>query len=108
MRIISQDGKHSIDFDSVHIWQENRCICATVSGKNIVLGCYADDRRADKVFTDIHSAYSPVDIITTNLSEEQAKVFIGSSNILSRVVQMDNLESGIVLMHTGIYYMPDK
>ena len=108
MRIISQDKNHSIDFTRAHIWKQYGCIYGCVKDKNIVLGNYATDERALEVFLDMHNAYSPVDLITVNMTEEQASAFIGSVNVSAKIVGLDNTESEITLMQTGIYYMPDE
>lgn len=108
MRIISQDKNHSIDFTRAHIWKQYGCIYGCVKDKNIVLGNYATDERALEVFLDIHNAYSPVDLITINMTEEQAQAFIDSVNVSAKVVRLDDAESEITLMQNGIYFMPDK
>ena len=108
MRIISQAKNHSIDFESTYVWRQYDCIYGYVGNKNIVLGSYGTDERALEVFLDMHNAYSPVDLITVNMTEEQASAFIGSVNVSAKIVGLDGTESEITLMQTGIYYMPDK
>lgn len=108
MRIISQDKNHSVTFENTYIWKQYGCIYGCVGSKNIVLGNYTTDERATEVFMDIHNAYSPVDLITVNMTEEQAQAFVGSENIPTKVIGLDNTESEITLMQTGVYFMPEK
>lgn len=108
MRIISQDKNHSIDFENTYIWKQATHIYAYVGKKDVVLGHYENAERAEEVFMDIHNAYSPVDLITVNMSEEQIQAFIGSRNISAKVIRMDDADAEITLMQTGVYYMPEK
>lgn len=108
MRIISQNKNCSVAFENTYIWRQYDYIYANVGNKDIVLGKYATDERATEVFLDIHSAYSPVDLITFNMTEEQVQAFIGSKNISANVIGLDGTESEITLMQTGIYYMPEE
>lgn len=108
MRIISQDKNHSINFDSTYIWKQCSVIYAQIRDKTIALGSFETDERAQEVFMDIHNAYSPVNLITVNMTEEQAQAFVGSGNVSAKAVSLDNTDSEITLMQTGIYYMPEK
>lgn len=55
----------------------------------------------------MHKAYAPVGIITTNLTDEQTKEFIGSENLHLRVVKMDDPIAMISTYDSIIYYMTE-
>ena len=107
MRIISQNRMYSFDFDRTVFWVQFEKIYAKIGRESIAIGQYGSDRRAAEVFEDMHNAYAPVGIITTNLTDEQAKEFIGSENIHLRVVKMDDPSAMISTYDSIIYYMPE-
>lgn len=107
MRIISQNRMYSFDFDRIVFWVQFKKIYAKIGTESIEIGRYGSDRRAAEVFDDMHKAYVPVGIITTNLTDEQAKEFIGSENIHLRVVKMDDPSAMISTYDNTIYYMPE-
>ena len=58
MRIISQSGTISIEFDGCDLMQqENMIIADTPFRKNVVLGEYKDALAAGQIFMDIHNSY---------------------------------------------------
>ena len=107
MRIISQNRMYSFDFDRTVFWVQFEIIYAKVGTESIAIGQYESDRRAAEVFEDMHNAYAPVGIITTNLTDEQTKEFIGSENIHLRVVKIDDPSAMISTYDSIIYYMPE-
>lgn len=108
MRVVSQNRNYSVDFDRTLFWKQNNVIYGKIDdNSNIVFGSYKSNERADEVFLDIHNAYAPVGIITTNLTNEQAKEFIGSENIHLRVVKIDDPSAMISTYDNTIYYMPE-
>ena len=107
MRIISQNRMYSFDFDRTVFWVQFEIIYAKIGTESIAIGRYESDRRAAEVFEDMHNAYAPVGIITTNLTDEQAKEFIGSENIHLRVVKIDDPSAMISTYDSVIYYMPE-
>lgn len=112
MRIISQNRNVSIEFDNVILKICNVSLIYAYPYANnsdvIVLGKYESQERAREVFKDIHNAYAPVGIITTNLKEEQTKPFIGSANLNMPVIKMDELDTGITTYNEIVYYMPEN
>lgn len=109
MRIVSQDKTVSIEFNRVHIiLDEKEILYRTEGNHGRVLGTYQCEERAKEIFIDIHNAYSPVAVITTGLTEEQAKPFIGSENIKTPIIQMDMQDAAITTYENIIYYMPEK
>lgn len=108
MRIISQDRRHSIDFAQIHLWMQYEMIYAKTDQEQIVLGNYASEERAIEVFMDIHNAYAPVGIITTNLSEAQIEPFIGSDNVSLNVIEMNEPGIGVTTYDSYVYWMPEK
>lgn len=111
MRIISQNRDASVEFDNVILKICNGSLIYAypyaIQAEVIVLGKYASQERAREVFEDIHKAYAPVGIITTNLTDEQAKEFIGSENLHLRVVKIDDPSAMISTYDSIIYYMPE-
>ena len=112
MRIISQNRDISVEFDNVILKICNGnliCACPYANQSDvIILGKYASQERAIEVFEDIHNAYAPVRIITTNLTEEQTKAFIGSVNLHAQVIQMDEPNTGITTYNEVVYCMPEE
>jgi hypothetical protein len=108
MRIISQNKLHSIDFDRVHLWRQYKTIYANFGSDTIMLGQYKSDERSEAVFEDIHNAYAPVGIIATNLNEAQARQFIGSDNIKTKAVYMNEPDCAVTTYESFIYRMPSE
>lgn len=108
MRIVSQNRNLSVDFGNCEIWTQSNVIYRRIGNNSEVLGAYATPERAREVFEDIHNAYAQVGIITTNLTEEQTKAFIGSVNLHAQVIQMDEPNTGITTYNEVVYYMPEE
>lgn len=108
MRIISQNRTYSVNFYNVVLWRQYEMIYAKIDSENIVLGQYESEERAAEVFLDIHNAYAPVGIVTTNLNEEHVKPFIGSDNVQAVIVQMNEPDMGITTYDNYVYWMPEK
>ncbi len=112
MRIISQNRDISVEFDNVILKICNGSLIYAYPYANqaevIVLGKYESQERAREVFEDIHNAYAPVGIITTNLTEDQTKPFIGSANLNMHVIAMDKPDTGITTYNEIVYYMPEN
>ena len=85
MRIISQNKNHSISFDNTYIWKQTTHIYAFVGKRDVVLGHYESEERAQEVFDEMHSPYQVV------------------GEYLSRGRQMPN-----GLLESVCYFMPDK
>ena len=112
MRIISQNRDISVEFDNVILKICNVSLIYAYPYANqataLVLGKYESHERAKEVFEDIHNAYAPVGIITTYLTEEQTKAFIGSANLNMPVIKMDETDTGITTYNEVVYYMPEE
>lgn len=109
MRVVSQNKNYSVDFDRTVFWKQNNIIYGKIDNdSNILFGNYKSNERADEVFLDMHNAYALVGIITTNLTEEQTKPFIGSVNLHVPVIQMDEPGAGISTFNEVVYYMPEE
>lgn len=70
MRVISQDRFSSVDFGRTMFWMQSNIIYAKIGNADIVFGNYETEERTAEVFQDIHNAYAPVSINSTNLSEK--------------------------------------
>lgn len=112
MRIISQNRDISVEFNNVILKICNGSLIYAYPYANqsavLVLGKYESQERAREVFEDIHNAYAPVGIITTNLTEKQTKPFIGSANINMPVIKMDEPGTAITIFNEIVYYMPEE
>lgn len=109
MRVVSQNRRWSVDFDKAIFWMQDNTIYAKINRDSIVFGEYESNECAQEVFLDLHNAYAPVGIISTNLSREQCLPFIGSENVWMNIVQMPvGFNSDIVTYNTYVYYMPMK
>lgn len=109
MRIVSRDKTVSVEFNRVYIIRDEKEILYLSEGNHRrILGTYHSEERAKEVFLDIHNAYSPVAVITTGLTLEQAKPFIGSENIKAPIIQMDMQDAAITTYENIVYYMPEK
>lgn len=64
MRVISQNGMYSFDFDRTVFWHQEDTIYAKIGSESISIGRYESKAEADAVFKQIHAAY-----------EKQAKVY---------------------------------
>ena len=73
----------------------------------IIIGQYESDKRATEVFSDMHNAYSPVGLISTNLTKEQVAQFVGSTNVPIKCVEMNEPDIGISTYDSIVYYMPE-
>lgn len=63
MRIITQNGTRSLNFDNIDIFVDGSCILSHGVNGSILLGQYASDKRAMEVFNEIHYAYDNCDSI---------------------------------------------
>ena len=68
MRVVSQSGNFSFDFDRTVFWRQSDVIYAKIGGESIAIGKYQSDGRAAEVFEDMHNAYTPYKLIHKNYS----------------------------------------
>ena len=108
MRIVSQNRNLSVDFSWCEIWMQYSVIYRRIGNDSKVIGQYVTEERAAEVFEDIHRAYNPVSIISENLNEAQISKFIGSENVMAKVVYMDVPDVGITTYDNYVYYMPKE
>lgn len=107
MRIVSQDRKLSVDFDSCEIWMQDNYIYRQIGENARVIGMYKTSERAAEVFEDIHKAYAPVYSISNNLTEEQIReMFIQSENIVARNIIDSDGNMSVTTYDQYVYYMP--
>lgn len=57
MRVISQNGMYSFDFDRTVFWHQEDTIYAKIGSESISIGRYESKTEADAVFKQIHAAY---------------------------------------------------
>lgn len=69
-----------------------------------VIGNYESEERVATVFQDIHSAYSPDGILSTNISENQVSQLIGLSNVKIMYIAMNEPTNSITTWENYIYY----
>ena len=107
MRIVSQDRKSSVDFDSCEICMQDNYIFRQIGENARVIGMYKTSERAEEVFEDIHKAYTPVYSISNNLTEEQIRgMFIQSENIVARNIIDSDGNMSVTTYDQYVYYMP--
>lgn len=61
MRIISQDGNHSVQFERCHLWKQGADILTATEKGTVLLGRYETEGCAAQVFRDIHKSICVVD-----------------------------------------------
>lgn len=57
MRIITQNGLRSLNFDQLDVFIEDGYICSTDGKIKAILGKYKNQERAIEVFNDMHNMY---------------------------------------------------
>lgn len=107
MRVVSQNRNYSFDFNRTIFWTQYNIIYARIGTDNIPIGQYESDERAGEVFEDMHRAYSPVGLISVNLTEEQVAQFVGSCYVPIKCVEMNEINTGITTYDSIVYYMPE-
>ena len=108
MRVVSQNRNYSFDFDRTVFWTQYNVIYAKIGVDSIAIGRYESDERAAEVFEDMHEAYSPVGLISTNLTDEQVAQFVGSCNVPIKCIEMNEPNIGITAYDSIVYYMPKE
>lgn len=108
MRVVSQNRNYSFDFDRTVFWTQYNVIYAKIRTESIAIGRYESDERAAEVFEDMHKAYSPVGLISTNLTDEQVAQFVGSCNVPIKCIEMNEPNIGITTYDSIVYYMPKE
>lgn len=109
MRIVSQDRKLSVDFDSCELWTQGTAICRRIGQDSKVIGVYVTPERAAEVFEDIHRAYAPVYSISSNLTEEEVRnMLVKSENIAANNILEFGEGKSLTTYSEYVYYMPEK
>ena len=108
MRVVSYRKDGSVDFERTPFWRQDNVIYAKIGNEDKVFGNYESEERAAEVFRDIHNAYAPVGMVTSNLDEGQIKAFVKSANVEMPVVQMNEPNKGITIFENVVYYMPEE
>lgn len=106
MRIVSQKRDLSIDFDSTVISRNDNCIRARVGDRDVTIGIYESSNIAKTIFKDIHKAYSPVQLVVDNMTDEEVMAFIGSKNTPCIAVRFSRPDQTISTFES-VYYMPE-
>lgn len=106
MRIVSQKHDLSIDFDSTVISRNDNCIRARVGDRDVTIGTYESSNIAETIFKDIHKAYSPVQLVVDNMTNEEVMAFIGSKNTPCTAVRFSRPDQTISTFES-VYYMPE-
>lgn len=108
MRLVSQYRDLSVDFQKSMIYLSGDHIIVQFEEERHNFGRYSSEQRAKEVFQDMHNAYAPVGIVSTNLNVEQCAQFIGSENVPMKIIQMNEPNTGITTYENYIYYMPEE
>lgn len=110
MRVVSQNRNYSVDFDRTIFWKQNNVIYGKIDDdSNILFGNYKSNERATEVFSDMHTAYSPVYSISDALTEDQIReMLIKSKNIVANNIINAGRDSWISTFDNYVYYMPEE
>ena len=78
MRVISQDGKFDIPYDEIVVEIFDKCVVGRLKeyiGRDIILGSYSTEAKAQKAMEMLHDSYNNFDWIkTTGFSDELKSV----------------------------------
>lgn len=107
MRIINQDRTMSFEFSKIDLVVQDTVIYAKQGNNSSPLGMYDSEARCKEIFNDIHNAYAPVNIVSTNLTEEQIVQFSESINVPIRCIEMNVPEPSITIFDERNYQMPE-
>ena len=109
MRIVSQNGDLSINFDRCEIWMQSNLIYRRIGHDSVPIGVYSSQERVREVFEDIHKAYAPVYSISDNVSEDEIKrMLMPSKNVVANNIINTGLEMCLTTYDNYVYYMPEK
>ena len=70
MRIITQNGSASLDFNNIVLVQDWDGLYAQLNDKNIVLGKYSAEQRVTEIFKEIHDRYQESSLVECSLIYE--------------------------------------
>lgn len=70
MRIITQNGSASLDFNNIVLVQDWDGLYAQLNDKNIVLGKYPTEQRVTEIFKEIHDRYQESSLVECSLIYE--------------------------------------
>ena len=70
MRIITQNGSASLDFNNIVLVQDWDGLYAQLNDKNILLGKYPTEQRVAEIFTEIHDRYQESSLVECSLIYE--------------------------------------
>lgn len=76
MRLISQDGKFDIPYDEIVVELFDKCVVGRLKeyvGRDIVLGSYSTESKAEKAMEMLHKAYIGMPIIAVKDVEIDVK-----------------------------------
>lgn len=62
MRVISQNGMYSFDFDRTVFWHQEDTIYAKIGSESISIGRYESDERTTEVFKEIHRLIGEINL----------------------------------------------
>lgn len=106
MRIVSQDGTMSFNFDNIVLWTQNNIIYAKVGIESKVLGCYELEERAAEVFEDIHKQYCGLNgAVFQNIDIPDDFLAEMKKNPKPIIVQTQDENQKVEILPT-VYYMP--
>lgn len=70
MRIITQNGSASLDFNNFVLVQDWDGLYAQLNDRNIVLGRYPTEQRVNEIFKEIHDRYQESSLVECSLIYE--------------------------------------
>lgn len=113
MRIISQDGKFDLPYESCVIWIDNKAgINVSPIGEpdsNYTFGVYSTPKKAEKAMKLLHEAYSGMPIIFQNIEisdEEIPKIESMLKNVIC--VKIPDEPSKVEYINNVIFRFPKE
>lgn len=111
MRIISQRGDASYNFDNLTVWINNTVIQCSIGSEKFCLGSYKTPERAAEVFEEMHKAYTGMPLLFKNINItdddfRQMASMINKTNIIAIADKTDL--ATVTEIQTIVYQMPEE
>lgn len=108
MRIVSQSGTLSLNFDDFQIEVQEEIVLATQNGVSRVIGAYRTNDRAMEVFKVIHDCYSDVPIVFENDKQDEDAMKQLKEWFSKVAVVASNGNHNVEIIDNNVFYMPKE
>ena len=110
MRLISQDGKFDIPYDEIVVELFDKCVVGRLKeyvGRDIVLGSYSTEEKAQKAMEMLRTAYVGLPILFQNVDMNESVVDKLKEWKRDGIVLLhDNADSKIEQVNNAIFQFP--